>query len=432
MVNGNRVRLARELRRYTQEQLGDAAGVVQAAIARIEGGELKPSESVVSAIAMRTGFPVSFFFRPDDLDFSLGSLLFRAHAAASGRDRSEAYRHAQIVLECALHLMRRTKWPTLRVPQLSGAAPEVAATVARAQLGLAPDRPIENLTETLERAGVLILALPVVLEGRDAFSLWFGQEHTLPVIFLAAGRSGDRQRFSLAHELGHLVLHQAIRGPVAAVEEEANRFAAELLLPKGGVENDLITPVTLHRLERLKPKWKVAIQALIRRTFELGIISKRQYTYLFEQVGARGWRTREPSHLDILPEKPRALRKMAELQYGNPIHFAKLGDAMDLPTAFVKEIFEGHAEWHGKRSKRPAPLVSIVGRRTSRVPEPGRLRRPTETTLFRKRNTERRPRDARAPRAIRPPDAVCAKCSLRSAGPGRRHGREVCDRREAS
>lgn len=368
MVNGNRVRLARELRRYTQTQLGEAVGVVQAAIARIEGGELKPSESLVSAIAIRTGFPVSFFSRADDLDFPLGSLLFRAHAAASGRDRSEAYRYAQIVLECALHLMRRTKWPTLRVPQLSGTAAEVAATVARAQLGLAPDKPIENLSETLERAGVLILALPVVLEGRDAFSLWFGQEHTLPVIFLAAGRSGDRQRFSLAHELGHLVLHQAIRGPVAAVEEEANTFAAELLLPKSGVESDLTAPVTLQRLERLKPKWKVAIQALVRRAFELDIISKRQYTYLFEQIGARGWRKSEPNHLDIPREKPRALRKMAELQYGNPIQFARLANAMDLPTAFVKEVFEGHAEWHGKGSKRTARLVSIVGRRTKTMP----------------------------------------------------------------
>ena len=359
MVNGNRVRLARELRRFTQTELAESVGVVQGAIARIESGELKPSDVVLRAVAMRLGFPSSFFHRNEDLEFSLGSLLFRAHAAASGRDRAEAYRHAQLVLECALHLMQRTKWPALRLPQITETTPEIAAAVTRAQLGLSPDKPIVNLTDTLERAGVLILALPVVLEGRDAFSLWFGPDRHLPVVFLAAGRTGDRQRFSLAHEIGHLVLHRAIKGPVTAIEDEANRFAAELLMPKAGIENDFVAPLPLPRFAELKPKWKVAIQAMIRRAFDLDAISKRQYTYLFEQVGARGWRTREPSHLDVAPEKPRALRKMAELQYGSKINYSKFAETMCLPITFVRRLFESHAEKPNSDSKNRAPVVSI-------------------------------------------------------------------------
>ena len=74
--------------------------------------------------------------------------------------------------------------------------------MARASNGLAPDRPIENLSETLERAGVLILALPVVLE--DAMFLCFVACNIPASHFSCGGRSGDRQRFSLVHELGHL------------------------------------------------------------------------------------------------------------------------------------------------------------------------------------------------------------------------------------
>jgi hypothetical protein len=81
------------------------------------------------------------------------------------------------------------------------------------------------------------------------------------------------------------------------------------------------------------------------------------------------WRLKGELLLASSRQKGKTVRKMAELQYGNPIHFAKLGDALDLPTAFVKKVFEGHAEWRGKSTKRTAALISISGRRMRRVRE---------------------------------------------------------------
>jgi Zn-dependent peptidase ImmA (M78 family)/DNA-binding XRE family transcriptional regulator len=349
----------------TQTRLAESVGVAQAAIAKIENSELNPSQSLLTAIALQTGFPVAFFSREIEQDFPLGSLLFRAHAAATMRDRTEAYRYGQITFEVAQHLAQRIECPALRLPQLLE-TPSVAAAITRTQFGLSPDTPIPHLIQTIESSGVSVLALPIDLEDRDAFSLWVGNDIRTPVIFLARNRPGDRQRFSLAHELGHLVLHHAIRGQVSSVESEANQFAAELLMPEMAMRREIMPPVTLTSLARLKPRWRVSVQALIRRAHDLEIITKRQYAYLFEQVGEQGWRMKEPSYLDIAPEKPRGLRQMAELLYGVPINIARLADELDLSRNLVKAILDAHAERSGVSAKTHSATVVSISRGTKR------------------------------------------------------------------
>jgi Zn-dependent peptidase ImmA (M78 family)/DNA-binding XRE family transcriptional regulator len=342
MVNGERVRQIRELLGWTQTAFADRLDVEQATIARIEKGDLKPSESLLEAIALQTGFPPAFFQQPSGPDFPMGSLLFRAHATATVRDRTEAYRYGQMIYEMADRIAMHIKPIPLRLPQLLE-TPHVAARVARSMLGLSPDTPIPGLLSVVEKAGVLVLALPVDLEDRDAFSLWAGIEPARrPVIFASAGRPGDRLRYSISHELGHLVLHPSIKGQISDAEKEADQFAAEFLMPEMAMRRELVTPVTLASVSKLKARWRVAIQALVRRAFELDIITRRQYTYLFEQIGARGWRKNEP--IEVPVEKPRALRKMAELVYGLPINVERLAGDLKLSTRFVKGIIEAHAD----------------------------------------------------------------------------------------
>jgi Zn-dependent peptidase ImmA (M78 family)/transcriptional regulator with XRE-family HTH domain len=367
MINGERVRQIRELLNLTQKELAGRINVAQAAIAKIESGELKPSEPLVRQLALATGFPVEFFRRGDGPDFPLGSLLFRAHATATIRSRTEAYRYAQLAFEMAQSLAQRVNSPSLRLPRLSESS-SVAATITRAQLGFPPDTPIPNLIKAAELAGVLILNLPIEIEHRDAFSHWVGeQENAKPVICVSGGKTGDRRRWSVAHEIGHLVMHHALHGQLADIEKEANRFAAELLLPEEAMRREIVPPVSLLSLSRLKPRWKVAIQALTRRCYELEIISRRQYGYLFEQISARGWRLREPANLDVPIERPRGLRKMAELLYGLPINFGKLARELDLPTSLVRTVLEAHAEKSEFAARKLFPnLVSLKRSRNER------------------------------------------------------------------
>ncbi len=343
MINAERVKQARELCGLTQEELAERIQHDQSLIAQIESGNKQPSDNVLGAIAMATGFPPAFFKKVESPDLPIGSLLFRAHTRLSRQDRIQAYRYAQLVYEVADSMAKRVKAIPVRVPELKP-DPIHAACVTRSELGLSPDRPIGNLINALEKGGVLILALPILLEGRDAFSAWVGQEQAIPVIFLSGGKPGDRLRFNIAHELAHLVMHRGRRDEGKALEEQAHQFASEFLMPEDGVRTDLLPPITLTSLAPLKPKWGVSIQALVKRAKDLEIISPRQYRYLFEQIGARGWRLQEPINLCVPIEKPRAFKKMAELIYNRPTDIKRFAEDMKLSPSFLRELLDAHAD----------------------------------------------------------------------------------------
>jgi Zn-dependent peptidase ImmA (M78 family)/transcriptional regulator with XRE-family HTH domain len=340
VITPARLRQARELRGLTQTTLARQVGVHPSAIAQLETGRIQPSPAVLEALSRATGFPPAFFTRPSGPALPLGSLRFRARAAMTARQRRQACWYAQTLYELMASLAAQTEYPTPRLPRLTG-DPVAAAALTRQVLGLAPDQPIGPLIRILERHGVWVLAIPVPLPRRDACSAWAGGDGARPVIVVAATPAGDRRRFSVAHELGHLVLHHTPEGAPHALERQADAFAEAFLLPEAAMREALVPPITLTTLADLKTRWGVSLQALIRRAHTLGVLTPSQYRSLSAQLGARGWRTQEPITVPV--ERPRALRQLAELLYGRPIAYPSLADAMGLDPAFVRELLEAHA-----------------------------------------------------------------------------------------
>lgn len=343
MIYGARVRQAREFCGLTQAQLADKVRRDQSLIAYIENESKEPSDDLLDAIAEHTKFPVSFFARPPDVELPAGSLIFRAHAALTRREAIEAHRLAEIVFCIGIHLTNKVEAP---IPSIQGRTEPVqeAAKKTRMALGLAANAPVRRLIRTLEKAGVWVLPLPS-LEGRDAFSGWAPFNGCdIPVISISTGRPGDRLRFSVAHELAHLVMHKTLpMKSVAEIENEADVFASEFLMPTDEIYKDLLPPITLTKVARLKPKWGVSMQALIVRARSLALISQRQYHYLFQQLTARGWRDAEPSNLDVAVEKPRLIAKMAEVAYGSSA-VTKIASAMHLSQAAVQDVLSHFAK----------------------------------------------------------------------------------------
>lgn len=343
MINGDRLKFARELRGITQAELAGRIGVSQATIALIEGGRSQPPPELVEAIAFQMGLPPAFLRKPETTDFPLGSLLFRRRASMTAAEEKRVHRAGQMVFEVAKELRRHVTTLPVRLPQ-HVTDPTLAARATRSALGLSPDSPIKNLVLALEGAGVLILVLPWPMEGGDAFSAWVGDEGEVPAIAVSGVTTGDRLRLSVAHETGHLVLRHTLRGDRAALEREAYAFGAELLLPEVAMREEMVPPITLTGIAAMKRRWGVSMQALIRRAHDLGVITKRQYTYLFQQLSARGWKLREPEALDVPVEKPRAVRQMAEMVYGKPINYQRLALDVSLPASLVRQIIEAHAD----------------------------------------------------------------------------------------
>lgn len=369
MINGSRIRQARELAQLTQAELASDVGTTQPIIAQIESGRMKADDELAEVLATRLSVPVSFFSRDDPPDFPPGTLLFRSHVNMLASDRDKIQRLGQLEFEMSTTLAKRVRNKVaLRLPQLSDEPTDIitAAELTRSALGLSLGVPIPHLVKAVELSGAIVLALPARFKTCDAFSLWVTVSATQanlavrrPLIVLSGEAPGDRLRFSLAHELGHLVLHQAVRGTEREYEDEANRFASELLLPEAAMREQLIPPITLTALAQMKPIWGVSIQALIRRALDLRIITDRQYKYLFQQLGERKWRTEEPIALQV--EKPRLMRQMVEIAYGNPISYHRLAHDLDLSPLLVKELIEAYAtsEDYTRRTTKKPDEVSL-------------------------------------------------------------------------
>jgi Zn-dependent peptidase ImmA (M78 family)/DNA-binding XRE family transcriptional regulator len=355
MIYGERVKQARELCGLTQGELAKLVGVNQSAIAHIESGRNIPTRELLDLIAAQTEFLPSFFEKDSAGDFPSGSLAFRSRASLSAREEAQAYQYAKTMFEQARAMTSQLNIPDLRLPRL-GDNPVTAARVTRSSFALSPDEPIKKLVNVAEKNGVLILSLPITFNKLDAFSAWAEMDAERPVIIISRGKPVDRLRFSVAHELGHLVMHQALRGRVAQAEKEANRFAAEFLLPESAIKREVVPPVTLTTVARLKPRLGVSMQSLIVRTYELGMITNRQYRYLFEQLSVRGWRTKEPGNLDPPEEKPQLFAKMIERLYGSsnepvPESYSK---HMHLTIKRATELMDSYMD------KRRPPLDNYV------------------------------------------------------------------------
>ena len=131
-----------------------------------------------------------------------------------------------------------------------------------------------------------------------------------PIIVLNEEQPADRLRFTLAHELGHLVMHHF---PNAEMETEANEFASALLMPRNDVLVALRGRLDLRRLAALKPEWRVSMQALLYRAQSLGLIEKQQAGWLWRQFNANRIKLREPPELDFPPEQPGVIARMVRL-----------------------------------------------------------------------------------------------------------------------
>jgi Zn-dependent peptidase ImmA (M78 family)/transcriptional regulator with XRE-family HTH domain len=336
MINGDRLRQARDIRSLTQAELGSLVEVDQSTIAYIENERLSPSDELLSRLASATGFPVAFFEDETVDDFPLGSLLlFRGRASMTARQEAQAHQYARALYQCLMQLRQRVNPIPLRLPQIED-TPAKAAEITRAALGLSPNKPIADLTYAAESAGILILALPLEIDGIDAFSLWTGPETDQPIVVLLSGPPGDRLRFNLAHELGHLVMHRSMRGDIRLIEKQAQSFAGALLMPEA-ILDEMPPPLTLTNLAALKRRWRVSMQALTMRAHDLRAITDRQQRYIFAQMASRGWRMHEPSALDVSLERPRAFRQMVEMLYGVPVDFARLAQDVRLPVNLLED-----------------------------------------------------------------------------------------------
>lgn len=324
-VYGRRVRQARRIRRLSVSFVADKIDVRQPRLSELERSYTADiSEEILTQLTKALDFPSRFFsVEPQDA-FHFGSLLFRAKSTLTDTDADYLAEYAAAAGEIFQGLSEHASSPPVRLPDLphSVSASE-AAEIVRQQFSIKAEEPIDSLVRKAERAGIIVILLDfdVRLHDRlDAFSCWVGDYTDRPVVVLRSGASWDRLRWSMAHELGHAVLHRRQRE--GDIEAAANEFANQLLLPRSVLIRDWPRTPTLMTLLPLKENWGLSLQALMEHGFRAGLIDESRRMSLYKQLSNRKWpdgkrwREREPGYNLRDIELPRMLGKMVEVGFG--------------------------------------------------------------------------------------------------------------------
>jgi Zn-dependent peptidase ImmA (M78 family)/transcriptional regulator with XRE-family HTH domain len=337
-----RLTLARVRNGWTKRRLAEVVGVSSAAITQYELGQARPSGASLARLAVQLGVPPRYLAagRPF-INVRPADAHFRSLRSATVSEREQSLAVVAHLAELVIVLSRIVRLPAVTIPDAisdGGDGPErEARSLRRAwELGAGP---IPHLVRQAEMHGIVVAVARFGSSERvDAFSCW-PERLDRPVICLSSDRGNVlRRRFSAAHEIGHLILHRGHPDPGSTTNEhEADRFAAELLMPADDIAPSLPRRPDLATLIELQQQWGVSVQALLRRCNDLQTISSHMYKRGMIAISQLGWRRDEPS-LDYDGEWPAMLGEAARLAQTRGVTESVLAEGLCLPASEVREL----------------------------------------------------------------------------------------------
>lgn len=318
---GNRLKRARDALGLSLRDLeAQIQGKVSAqAIGKYERDEMMPSSDVLIALSRALGVSPEYLLSQREIELS--GIDFRKAQHALSKDERAVEAAVLDQMERYLELEElvpgsEQQWALPAKKAFSIATIEEAEQAAEAlreawELGIDP---IPMMAELLEENGIKVIALdlPEAVSGSKAM-VQRPELPELPVIVVNQNHNGERQRFTLAHELAHLVITP--KGLSEAEEEKAaDRFAGAFLMARAMMERLLgrhRKSISLGELAELKKLFQVSIASLVVRCSQLGIISKATYSNLWGQIKALGWNTLKSNEpVKVEPERPQRMERL--------------------------------------------------------------------------------------------------------------------------
>ncbi len=328
--------LAREEIGMTQKSLAETLGITQGTLSKLEAGLMGSTPELEQNLAKTLNKPLSFFRYQGPIEAPT-FVLYRKRVSIPANVHRRFWALITLATIRIRQVLTSAEIDTPGLPyvdpnEMAGGPAEIARLLRR--YWKIPPGPIKNVVQYVENAGVVVWVVDFGTRKIDACSMFVGDT---PVIFINGCLSAARQRTTIVHELGHLIMHRNAL-PDGELEGEAFQFAAEFLTPALEIESSF-RPLSMDRLARLKLYWGVSMQALVKRAEAMGAISTSTARYYWAKMSREGMKEREPYDDKLKPEQPTLLPEIlstyrTELKFTN----AELAEHLLITVEELKTI----------------------------------------------------------------------------------------------
>ncbi len=305
---------ARKVAGLSLRELATKVGLSHAAIKKYEDGKVFPASDTLIKLSRVLKVRVEYFFRQPPM--TLENIKYRKHSDVPKKTldiikhQIMDYAERRLELEAIVPTFCKSFIPIKSLSSRIQSFKDIEhiAEQIRTAWSLGQE-PIADLVDVLENHGIRIFMVNHVGDAKfDGQSATINKE---PIIIINSNNPGDRQRFTLAHELGHLILNDKMGGELDE-EKACNRFAGAFLLPASAVRQDLGMPRTsleIQELAILKEAFGLSMGSILRRAYEVGVINTASYKEIKRLFEQKGWVKKEPG-VDLPSEKGHLLNKM--------------------------------------------------------------------------------------------------------------------------
>ena len=338
--NGERLKIARMWRNLSATQLADLTGFSRQTISMLENGKLmNPEFATVQKLSEKLEFPVTFFLEETKINLNESTTYFRSLLTTNKKYRVEQEEKIKFIAIVYNMLSEYLEFEKVNLPQIpTNATPQEAANILREYWGLG-NRPIENIVYLVESNGLIVTDFETATGDVDAFShkITSDDMETYLIGYSKNKRTAARIHFDVAHEIGHILLHNwredlecIDKEEFKEIELQAHAFASAFLLPEDEFRKDVSPYATnLAYYTELKKTWKVSIAAMIRRAKDLDIITADDYSRLMRNMQKQGIRKIEPLDDELVTAEPSLLRQAIKILFDQKVF---------TPNEFLEEL----------------------------------------------------------------------------------------------
>ena len=285
------LKLVRQSMGMSQKEFAEQVlDVKQAVLSKYENGVIVPPEDALQKLEQKTNYPQAFFYQMAS-ELPSGLVFHRKRSSLSSKVRERIESEVRLRALDVLTICKDNGVKS-NIIERENRTPVAMAQALRKAWNL-DGRPIVNLIDLLEQHNIVILKFDFETDKLDAFFMPLPDGVVCIALNANEAFSADRHHFSLAHELGHALMHKE-QVQDDSLEKEADAFASEFLFPEKEAAEEYAEEMTFARLKELKQKWKISMQAILFRWHKLGLMGDASYRKYCIYFSSQGYRKHEP------------------------------------------------------------------------------------------------------------------------------------------